>query len=1521
MPPKYQKKSQLEHILLRPDTYVGSLKEVTDELYVIPESQMEKKTISYVQGFMKIFDEILVNAIDHSVTDSTVSYIKVEIDQKTNSISVMNDGHGIPVEWHSSTEVDEAGNEKKIECYTPELIFGYLLTSSNYNDNEQRMTGGRNGYGSKLAVIFSKEFTLETLENGKYYKQIFSNNMRTRSKPEIKNLKKKSFTKITYIPDLARFGMKNISDEVYLLLQKRVYDACACTNKKVKIYFNNEHIKIDSFEKYVDLYIGVKREAKRVYTSNKYWEVAVAMSETGFEQISFVNGICTTKGGKHVDYITNQISKKLIPVIEKKAKKLNVKWHMLKDNLFVFIKCNIVNPEFDSQTKETLKTPMKDFGTSIDLDDTFIERIGKLGIIDEVLAQAKYKAERDEAKELSKNDRGNTKKTRVNVKKLDDANWAGTRNSDKCTLILTEGLSAATFAVAGISAVPNGKDRFGIYPLKGKCISEDTDVLLWNGEIKKAKDIEIGDELIGDDGLKRNVLTLFKGNGEMYEVEQNRGMNYKVNDEHILTLCYPEHKSYTWNKHNLAWVFSYWDNNIKHIKHKTFFSGIKVNCNVCDDSMLSSSLKRHYNRKHNCDYIIQNNIINENDENITKSYYKMIEFSNTIDENNIFDITIKDYINNLSVSERKKIHGVRGDCVKWDYQNINIDPYVLGLWLGDGMKDGYNFACNADLDIEILNYLNKWGIDNDANFKKGKSNEFTYHISSLNNYKGKNKAPLRQKLIHYNLINNKHIPKEYLINSKEVRLKLLAGLIDTDGYVYDDGPIEISQTYKHKRLVDDIVYLTRSLGFYTTVIKRKVQYKWNNEMRYTDAYRIKFSGNNVSEIPTLLQRKKCINTNYNINSSTGPIKVTCIDNENYVGIGINGNNRFLINDFTVTHNCLNIREATKKQLLENEEINDLKKILGLQQGKEYKSTNELRYGSVLILTDADNDGFHIRGLILNMFEYWWPSLILKNYVTTMNTPIIKATKGREVQEFYRMNEYISWKENTPNSHTWTVKYYKGLGTSTPAEAKEIFKRQLIIKYNRDQHTEKTVKLAFERKQADNRKTWLMDYTESQEIEGNEVSVTDFINKELIDFSIADVKRSIPSMVDGFKPTQRKVLFGCLKRNLVNEVKVAQLSGYISEHAAYHHGEVSLQGTIVNMAQDFVGSNNINLLKPVGGFGSRVSGGKDSASARYIFTELQPITKILFNDNDNKVLKYLDDDGQSIEPEYYIPIIPMLLVNGADGIGTGFSTSIPCYNPDDIISNIKRLMNNQELIPMKPWYKGFIGDIRETDVKGKYITEGKYTLDKNKLTITELPIYSWTQNYKEFLEDKLSKDEIKDYQNYSTDTIVKFEVHLNNPNVDILKEFKLTSSISTSNMHAFDSQNKIKKYLNVESILEEYYTLRMKYYQDRKDYIIDKLQYELEVISNKVRFILEIIGGTLQVNNVKKKDLENTLLKKKYYQVENSFNYLTSLPIYTLTREKVEELKSKKEQLEEELNIVVNTTLKEMYNTDLECIKN
>ena len=287
-------------------------------------------------------------------------------------------------------------------------------------------------------------------------------------------------------------------------------------------------------------------------------------------------------------------------------------------------------------------------------------------------------------------------------------------------------------------------------------------------------------------------------------------------------------------------------------------------------------------------------------------------------------------------------------------------------------------------------------------------------------------------------------------------------------------------------------------------------------------------------------------------------------------------------------------------------------------------------------------------------------------------------------------------------------------------------------------------LAFSKKHIEHRKEWLTNfmveskrrkeaglaerylYTKDTKF----ISFTDFVNLELVLFSNMDNIRSIPCLVDGFKPGQRKVLFTCIKRNDKREVKVAQLSGSVAEHSAYHHGEVSLCMTIVNLAQNYVGSNNINLLEPRGQFGTRLAGGKDSASPRYIFTKMSPLTRLIFHPHDDHLLKHEYDDNQRIEPVWYIPILPMVLVNGADGIGTGWMTKIPNYNPREIVENLKLIMDGDDPVPMLPWYKNFKGTIEDAG-EGRYVVSGEIAIvGPDKVEITELPIGMWTQNYKE-----------------------------------------------------------------------------------------------------------------------------------------------------------------------------------------------
>ena len=571
-------------------------------------------------------------------------------------------------------------------------------------------------------------------------------------------------------------------------------------------------------------------------------------------------------------------------------------------------------------------------------------------------------------------------------------------------------------------------------------------------------------------------------------------------------------------------------------------------------------------------------------------------------------------------------------------------------------------------------------------------------------------------------------------------------------------------------------------------------------------------------------------------------------------------------------------------------------------------------------------------MVLNFIHTFWPSLIkINGFVRQFITPILKATKGSEVHSFYTIPEYKKWLDSKGGKiKGYKIKYYKGLGTSTNKEAQEYFsniQRHRIDFEYKGAPDDESIDMAFNKKKTEERKNWLLNFdpnTPPLDLDIDKISYEKFINRELILFSMYDNQRSIPSLCDGLKPSERKILFGCFKRNLRDEIKVAQLTGYISEHSAYHHGEQSLSGTIVAMAQNFVGSNNINLLLPLGQFGTRNKGGKDSASARYIFTNLNKVTRHLFNSNDLPLMDYLVEEGQKIEPKYYLPIIPTVLVNGTEGIGTGWSSNIPCFNPREIVLSIKNKIKNGNFLKINPWYKGFQGEIKEDPKKeGTYIVRGKYHWseeDPSTVIITEIPIKKWTDDYKIFLQElmgiesivsedknkdkkkgnnkeeeekKKKKKEIivEDIRQNHTYNRVCFEVKLIDEFVDkfkknselFIKTFNLESSISITNMVLFDPEGKLKKYNTVEEIISSFYDLRMKYYQIRKNYMISVIKKEVAVLSNKARFIKMIIDDELVI----KKKMRNAIVNELYDLKFDTQSALDKIRIKSKSEEEAE----------------------------------
>lgn len=1064
---KYVKMDPREHVLARPGMYIGSVEVDKTSMWVLNDdkSEMMKKEINYIPGLFKIFDEILVNVLDHIIRlkseNGTVKHVKeVSVNVTPKTISVYNDGEGVDIYKHEVHGV-----------YIPELVFGNMLTSTNYDDTKERVIGGQNGIGAKACNIYSTNFEIETVDSTRklMYKQKFSKNMFEKSDPEISKYTKYPYTKITFEPDFDKFKIKELSPDMINLYMKRVYDVNSISSGNLKVNLNGEKLKASTFEKYVDMFIGSKSEHPRVSDVNSHerWKIAATYSDDGFQQVSFVNGISTIRGGKHVEYITNQITKKLSEMINKK-KKANVKQQHIKEYLFVFVDSTIVNPTFDSQSKETLTTPISKFGSKFEVDDKFIDKLYKTGIVDKAINISSLSDDKN-----SKKTDGKKRNTLRGIAKLDDANWAGTSKSKECTLILTEGDSAKTMAISGLSEV--GRNKYGVFPLRGK--------------------------------------------------------------------------------------------------------------------------------------------------------------------------------------------------------------------------------------------------------------------------------------------------------------------------------------------------------------------------------------------------------------------------------------------------VMNVKDMTQKRINENEEIANIKKIIGLESNKEYKDVSELRYGKIMIMTDSDVDGSHIKGLLFNVFQSMWPTLIkYDGFLNSMLTPIVKVKKGKNVKEFYCLTDYEHWKKDTANPQGWEIKYYKGLGTSTNKEAKEYFRNMKYVSYKYDNVlSDESIDMAFNKKRSDDRKQWIYNYDRNDILDfgKQDVEYSDFINKELIHFSVYNLERSIPSICDGLKKSLRKILFCCFKRKLHKEVKVAQLAGYVSEHGAYHHGEVSLQDAIVGMAQDFVGSNNINLLCPNGQFGTRIQGGKDSASSRYIHTQLNmPIVYALFHQDDQDILNYLDDDGLKIEPEQYIPILPLILINGTSGIGTGFSTNIPCYNPKDIIHNIKLLLKDDtsELTEMLPWYRNFKGTIENGISYGKYNRK-----DNTKIEVTELPIGIWTEDFKAHLESYIDKNPkiLKDYESHYTEKTVSFilifyskeiidgmfEIKDGQSLTRFQQDFKMTNTrpLMTSNMHLYTSDGKIKKYEDVLEILREFYVIRLDAYKDRKQNLIDKINKEILYMDARIRFILDVIEERLKLMNAKKSFIQEYLENNSFPKQEQSYDYLIKMPVYNFTYEKKEEL--------------------------------
>jgi DNA topoisomerase-2 len=821
-------------------------------------------------------------------------------------------------------------------------------------------------------------------------------------------------------------------------------------------------------------------------------------------------------------------------------------------------------------------------------------------------------------------------------------------------------------------------------------------------------------------------------------------------------------------------------------------------------------------------------------------------------------------------------------------------------------------------------------------------------------------------------------------------------------------PDECVQKFAKTGIIDEVVSL--------------VEFRENKELKKTD-------GKKTNKLRDVLKLEDALEAG-GINSHKCRLILTEGDSAKSFalnGLQVIGNKLYGV--FPLKGKMLNVRRATVQQIIKNEEFISFKRIMGLKQGMTYKDVKELRYGGIIILTDQDADGSHIKGLVINMIHFMWPSLILRDdFIQCLKTPLIKTFKKTDKKNaepliFYSQSEFKKWEEDIGSDISkWDKpKYYKGLGTSTAYEAKQTFldfeKKQINFVCgenleddgsddddeddddnddnddndndnnhnddNNSSHTEKDsdnedtksissttkkvktktpkkksglsklqkaklkkvnniITLAFDKKRADDRKGWLkkFDINDTLEVIGN-VSYDDFVNKELIHFSNADNIRSIPSICDGLKPSLRKILYASFKRGKnAKETKVAQFSGYVGTETEYHHGEMSLMGAIIGMAQNFPGSNNINLLLPNGNFGSRREMGKDASSPRYIFTLTNKLAYKIFREEDEPILDFIVEEGKEVEPTSYKPILPIILINGTTGIGTGFSTDVPPFNPLDVLKALRNFIKREEYEDIHPYYRGFIGSITPSDKDdNKYIMKGIYEIiDEETVRVTEIPIFKSIEDYKleltnleivdkkeTSLHKKILDFNLKPYLN-KVDVTIKFkptELQDLLKNNKLEQYLKLNTSISLNNMHLYDSNGKLTLYETVHDILEEFYVDRLAFYKKRKAYQIGVLENELNIIKYKVKFIEDIFDKKIKIEKQKKEVIIDRLVELKYPKLtknvmnpDKSYSYLIELPLWSLTYEKVEELKSQLEDIRKVLENYRNKTEEEIWLSEL-----
>lgn len=689
----------------------------------------------------------------------------------------------------------------------------------------------------------------------------------------------------------------------------------------------------------------------------------------------------------------------------------------------------------------------------------------------------------------------------------------------------------------------------------------------------------------------------------------------------------------------------------------------------------------------------------------------------------------------------------------------------------------------------------------------------------------------------------------------------------------------------------------------------KKMLKWQSIMNIKDDKRMKILSSNDGKKTKYVNTKKLSDAKFagtkesmrctlylsEGDSSKGSI-LRIIGDRNYNGV------------FPLQGKILNSSKADDDRYVSNKEISSIKKILGIKEEIDYSDEDnikKLRYGKVCIFADQDVDGQHIKGLLYLLFDKHYTSLIASNYVSSLETPLVKVIKGKKSHYFYNMNSFNEWCKDNDTKNI-KLKYFKGIGSLLDEDLKYIFDNPKILQLRYDRKASDSLSLAFDNGRENDRKEWISNYIPSLK---ESKTISEFVNNDLITHSVENVQRTISSVVDGLKQSQRKILYTCIKKAKVKSYKVSDMKGLVSAETNYHYGDRCLEDTIFNMGKCYIGSNNIPLLKGEGNFGSRM--GSDTAQARYPSVKLSNIVQYIFRQEDDIILEYVKDGDRDLEPNNYYPIIPMWLINGCSGIATGYNHYITPRNPYDVIKYIFKWLKNSDYdTELSPYYHNYNGKIFKEN--NRWYSKYKIRYEDDIYHIKEIPITITGSKCQEKLEKLASQNKIKSYKDLSygittsrcIDTQPYFIVDCD----DIPFDSKVP--IKKDNVNLLNFDKRCIQYDDIYEALKEYCDVRLKAYGIRKDKLLKLYDEQLKLEQLKIRYIKEIINGTLIITKKDDRVLISDM-EDRGYPIE-----FLSMQQRSLTKNKVEEHMKIIETLERKISALESKSPKKLWREEL-----